>query len=166
MTAFQSCNSDDTADQKDTDTVALVFDVTASFNSNGDIVFPFETGEVYPGDGVLVYWLESTVGGNPVWRPVPQTVYFPNNEYPALDGFITYNFDFTTTRTRIFVETDSFGLIPNYTQGQIFRIVVVPGSNPVQVNGKVASQSTVDVSNYDAVAKAYGIKESNVIKRK
>lgn len=165
ITAFQSCSSDDDAVVTDNDTIALVFDVTASFNSNGEIVFPFETGEVYPGDGVLVYWMESTVGGNPVWRPVPQTVYFPNNEYPGLNGFITYNYDFTTTRTRIFLETDSFGLIPNYTQSQIFRIVVVPGSDPIQVNGRAVNQSTVDVNDYNAVVKAYGIKESNVIKR-
>jgi len=160
MTAFQSCSDDDTADQidTDTDTIGLVFDVTASFNSAGEIVFPFEAGEVYPGDGVLIYWMESV--GAPVWRPVPQTLYFEDG------AFLTYNYEFTRARAKIFADSDlNLATLSDYMIDQTFRIIVVPGADPIQVNGRVASQPKVDFNDYEAVAKAYGIKESNVIKR-
>lgn len=167
MTAFQSCSDDDTADQidTDTDTIGLVFDINRDFNAAGRIEFPFEAGEVYPGDVVLIYWMEgTTTNGNPIWRLIPQDIYFPNNEYPGITGYLTYNFDFTTTEAVIYAESDvNLAAIPNYTQDQIFRIFVVPGANPIQARG--SSQSSIDVKDYESVAKAYGIKESNVIKR-
>lgn len=169
MTAFQSCSDDDTADQidTDTDTIGLVFDVTADFNTAGEIEFPFESGEVYPGDVVLVYWMEgTTTNGNPIWRSIPNGVSFPNDEYPALTGNLNYDFDFTTTEAIIYAFSNiNLAAIPNFTQDQIFRIFVVPGANPIQVNGRAANQPKVDFNDYEAVAKAYGIKESNVIKR-
>lgn len=165
MTAFQSCSSDDDVTVTDTDTVGLVFDITRTFGSNGQIVFPFQTNEVYPGDVVLVYWMEATTtSGNPIWRLIPQDFFFPNAEYPGINGFLTYNYDFDTTQAVIYADSDiNLAAIPAYTQGQVFRIFVAPGQNPIQA--KNANIPTVDYKDYDAVAKAYGIKESNVIKR-
>lgn len=164
MTAFQSCSDDDTADQQDTDTIALVFDINRDFSSAGEIVFPFEPNEVFSGDVVLVYWMETTTNGNPVWRLIPQDFFFPNNEYPGVTGFLTYNFDFSTTEAIIYADSDiNLAAIPTFTQDQIFRIVVVPGLNPVQARGTNASN--LDTKDYEAVAKAFGIKESNVVKR-
>ncbi|TPD66948.1 hypothetical protein [Flavobacterium microcysteis] len=170
MTTFQSCSNDD--DRVDNDTVALVFDVNKSFNAQGEIIFPFNAGEVFSGDVVLIYWMESTTtSGNPIWRLIPQNISFPNNEYPGVSGLLTYNYDFTTTEATIWTETNiNLASIPNYTVGQFFRIVVVPGQNPIfartsENTGKSVAQ-TVDYNDYNAVVKAFGIKEQNIKTRK
>ncbi len=167
MTAFTGCSNEDDVDN---DTIGLVFDINRSFAADATIEFPFNTGEVYPGDVVLIYWMESTTAsGDPVWRLMPQDIYFPNNEYPSLSGYLTYNYDFTTTEAIIYADTDlSLGAIPNYTVDQFFRVIVVPGQNPIfakSANTKT-DLSTVDVSNYKEVVKAYGINESNIQVRK
>lgn len=165
ITAFQSCSSDDDVVVTDTDTIGLVFDITRTFNAAGEIVFPFEANEVYPGDVVLVYWMEGTTSsGNPIWRLIPQDFFFPNAEYPGITGFLTYNYDFDVTQATIYADSDiNLAAIPTFSQGQVFRIFVAPGRNPIQA--RMSSASSVDYKDYDAVAKAYGIKESNVIKR-
>jgi hypothetical protein len=170
MTALQGCSNDD--DRVDNDTVGLVFDINKSFNAQGEIIFPFNAGEVFSGDVVLIYWMESTTtNGNPVWRLIPQNIYFPNNEYPSISGYLTYNYDFTTTEAKIWTETDiNLASIPNYSVGQFFRVIVVPGQNPIFARsagnkGKTVTQ-TVDYKDYEAVVKAYGIKEENIVTRK
>jgi hypothetical protein len=45
---------------------------------------------------------------------------------------------------------------------QIFRIVVVPGNNPIVTTAK--STNKADYSDYYAVIKKYGIDDSNVTK--
>lgn len=164
ITAFQSCSSDDDVVVTDNDTVGLVFDINRTFSSNGEIVFPFEANEVFSGDVVLIYWMEgTTANGNPIWRLIPQDFYFPNNEYPGITGYLKYNYDFDTTQTIIYADTDiNLASIPTFSRNQIFRIFVAPGSNPIQAKN---ANANIDYKDYDAVAKAYGIKESNVIKR-
>lgn len=161
MTALTGCSNDD--DRVDNDTVGLVFDITRSFASNGTIEFPFNTGEVFSGDVVLIYWMEGTTSnGNPIWRLIPQDIYFPNNEYPNLTGFFTYNYDFTTTEAVIYADTDqNLAAVPNYTVNQIFRVVVVPGQHPVIAKSAGPTQN-VDNKDYKAVVKAYGINDGNV----
>ena len=153
MTAFTGCSSDD--DRIDNDTVGLVFDITRSFASDGTIEFPFNPGEVYSGDVVLIYWMESTTtSGNPVWRLIPQDFFFDNG------GYLTYNYDFTTTEAIIYADTDQvLSSIPDFTQGQIFRIVVVPGQNPIFAK---SANSSVDTKDYNATVTAYGINDKNV----
>lgn len=161
MTALTGCSSDD--DRVDNDTVGLVFDITRNFSADGTIEFPFNSGEVFSGDGVLIYWMEGTTSnGNPIWRLIPQDLYFPNAEYPTLNGYLTYNYDFTTTEAIIYADTDQpLAAIPNYTVGQIFRIIIVPGQNPIQARTANTTPS-VDTKDYQAVIKAYGINDSNV----
>lgn len=157
MTALTGCSNDDDRVITDNDTIGLVFDINRSFASNGTIEFPFEQGEVFPGDVVLIYWMESTTpNGNPVWRLMPQTVTFEGG------GFLTYNYDFDISEAIIYAESNLvLNSIPDYTVDQIFRIIVVPGQNPV-IAKSASPTKTVDNKDYNAVVKAYGINDSNV----
>lgn len=74
-------------------------------------------------DMILIYRLSGvTNSGLDIWESIPKTIYFDNGE--ELD----YNFDFTTNDISIYLGyTDSSVLIPDLTQNQIFRVVIVPG---------------------------------------
>lgn len=74
-------------------------------------------------DMILVYRLAGVANnGDDIWEPMPQTYYFNNGE--ELD----IRFDFTQRDIQIYLDyTDPSVLIPQYTQNQIFRVVVVPG---------------------------------------
>jgi hypothetical protein len=55
---------------------------------------------------------------------MPQTVDFE-------DGILMYNFDFTRTDVRFFLDgsVDFNTLDPSWTQNQVFRVVIVPADN-------------------------------------
>lgn len=73
----------------------------------------------------LVYILWETINGQDVWRLLPQSTTFIGG------ATITYNFDFTETDVKIFLEsTANFSnLDAVWTQGAVFRIVVTPDDN-------------------------------------
>jgi len=73
---------------------------------------------------------------------MPQTVTFD-------DGSLVYNFDFTQEDVRLFLDgTTDFNILDNvWTQGQVFRVVVIPADN---IDG-------IDVSNINAVLNANNI---------
>jgi tRNA threonylcarbamoyl adenosine modification protein (Sua5/YciO/YrdC/YwlC family) len=98
-------------------------------------------------DVILTYILWDIVQNRPIWRAVPQTVFFP-------EGTLVYNYDFTQSDVRLFLEgTVDFKSLENvWTQGQVFRIVVVPSDFP---------NSRIDFSNYEAVTKMLGITDSD-----
>lgn len=100
--------------------------------------------EVLPTDVTLVYISWEVDGGQDVWRLLPQTEYFD-------DGTLVYNFDFTQTDVRFFLNgTTDFSLLdPSYTDAQVFRVVVVPADNV----------GRVDFSNLEVVMSTYGIEE-------
>jgi hypothetical protein len=106
--------------------------------------FPNELEE---SDVILTYILWDIVQNRPIWRAVPQTVFFP-------EGPLVYNYDFTQSDVRLFLEgTVDFKSLENvWTQGQVFRIVVVPSDFP---------NSRIDFSNYEAVTKMLGITDSD-----
>ncbi len=99
--------------------------------------------QVLPTDVTLVYILWETVNGQDVWRLMPQTVQFD-------DGDLVYNYDFTQTDVRFFLDgTTNFSLLDSsYTQNQVFRVVVVPADNV----GKTSN------TNLEAVMTQYNIK--------
>ena len=123
--------------------VSNAFEIQVDFNlaNNYEIIEPYGF-DVYPFDVTLVYILWETLDGQDIWRLIPQSVEFP-------DGMLTYNFDFTQNDVRLFLDgTTDFNLLaPEWTDNQVFRVVVVPADN---VDG-------LDISNLNAVMKANNI---------
>jgi len=124
--------------------VANAFQIEVDFTpgNNYEVIEAYGF-EVFPFDVTLVYnaW-ETDNFGNPIWRLLPQIVEF--NE-----GQLQYNYDFTQDDVRIFLDgTIDFGLLGNeWTQNQLFRVVVIPADNVDAVN----------IQNLDEVLKAGNI---------
>ncbi|WP_040253914.1 hypothetical protein [Psychroserpens mesophilus] len=117
--------------------VSSAFEIVIDFNDANDYSFIEGYGfDVFPSDVTLVYILWDTVNGQDIWRLLPQTVTFE-------DGTLVYNYDFTQTDVSFFLDgtTDFTALGPEWTQDQVFRVVVVPADN---VDG-------LDVTNLDTV---------------
>ncbi|WP_431135621.1 hypothetical protein [Psychroserpens mesophilus] len=123
--------------------VSSAFEIEIDFNESNDYSFIEAYGfDVFPSDVTLVYILWDTVNGQDIWRLLPQTVEFE-------DGTLIYNYDFTQNDVSFFLEgtTDLSALGPEWTQDQVFRVVVVPADN---VDG-------LDVSNLENVMLATSI---------
>lgn len=143
--------------------ISQVFEVSKTFTKTNSFrelfAFPPSKITVLDSDVVLVYLLWEEVEENnkvvKIWRALPQTVFIQNK------GIFAYNFDFTTADVSFFLEGnfDLSTLTPNYLQNQIFRVVVVPA------DFASARKSAVDLSDYDAVVKAYGVDDSHLTKR-
>ncbi len=128
--------------------VSSAFEIEVDFNAGNSYEFIESYGfDVLPSDVTLVYILWDTVNGQDVWRLMPQTVTFP-------DGDLIYNFDFTQTDVRFFLDgtTNLDALDPSWTQNQTFRVVVVPADN---VDG-------VDVSNLNAIIQSHHIESFDI----
>lgn len=159
MTAFQSCSDDDTADQQDTDTIAEVFEINqnTTFNSGNQYTISYNLNpRIYTSDVVLLYRLDGQdSNNNDVWVPLPKTYY-------SQDGLdeIDYNFDFSVSEIFIYLGfTNAATLTPQFTNNQVFRVVIIPG----YFSGSARNSSnTVDFSDYNAVIKAYNLDDSNV----
>ncbi len=143
--------------------ISKAFEQVVSFNqANGFrnlFIFPASQITVLPSDVVLVYilWEEVEENGKvfEIWRALPQTVFMRDK------GIFSYNFDFTTTDVSFFLEGnfDLSTLTANYLSNQIFRVVVVPA------DFAGARKAAVDLTDYDAVVKAYGIDDSHLPQR-
>ncbi|MBR9846993.1 MAG: hypothetical protein GYB35_13205, partial [Algicola sp.] len=128
--------------------VSSAFEIVIDFNETNDYSFIEAYGfDVFPSDVTLVYILWNNVNGQDIWRLLPQTVEFE-------DGTLLYNYDFTQTDVSFFLEgtTDFSTLGSEWTQDQVFRVVVVPADN---VDG-------IDVSNLDAVMQMTNIESFNI----
>jgi hypothetical protein len=108
--------------------IGTIFEMEGDFkaSNNYELFFNFPNNfEIFDTDVVLVYilWDVQTINGKQtdVWRLLPQTVILD-------EGFIQYNFDQTVADVRVFLETTlPFSeLRPAETQGQVFRIAVLP----------------------------------------
>ena len=128
--------------------VSEVFQVTADFTEANKFerVFEFKP-RILDSDMVLAFIQWETSGQNPVWRALPQTIFF--NE-----GVLVYNYDFTKVDFRLFLDgpIDYKTLGTQWTRGQKFRIVVVPGD---------FTGARMDWTNYEAVIKLLGIDEND-----
>ncbi|MFD2550749.1 hypothetical protein ACFSQP_02865 [Bizionia sediminis] len=128
--------------------VAPAFEIALDFTPENNYEFVGPYGfTIFPSDVTLVYMLWETNNGQEIWRLLPQTVNFT-------EGTLTYNFDFTRTDVRFFLEgsVNPAILDSSWTRNQVFRVVVVPADNV----GKI------DYSNFEAVTAAYGITNFNV----
>lgn len=119
------------------------FEIELDFTAENNYEFIEAYGfDVFPTDVTLVYVLWETFDGQDIWRLTPQTVQFD-------DGNLVYNYDFTQTDVRFFLEgsTDFSTLDTSYTLNQVFRVVVVPADNV----------GRVDLTDFDTVSSFYGI---------
>jgi hypothetical protein len=150
MITLGSCSSQDDVDN---DTIAQVFEYeNVDFLPNDYTVTLNYPYEIFTSDMVLVYRLSGSFGGDDVWKLLPETNYFDDG---TLD--YRYDYDFTVLNAQVNIEGfDLPGLSSSVTQDQILRVVVIPAAF-----GKKAS---VDFNDYNAVVKAYNIKENKVVK--
>jgi hypothetical protein len=110
---------------------------------------------LYDGDVILIYELsDNTSSGSPVWRQIPRTVYLSQGRN------FDYDFDFSKEDFNIYAGGNyDLSSTPEWIKGLTFRIVIIPG--PSNVTAKSASKK-VDLSDYNAVIKAYNLDDSNV----
>ncbi|MCR8667805.1 hypothetical protein NO995_08940 [Aestuariibaculum sp. M13] len=123
--------------------VASAFEIEINFNAANNYEYIENYGfDVYPSDVVMVYISWETDNGQDIWRALPQTTYF--NE-----GTLIYNFDFTQDDVRFFLDGDiDFSILASeWTQNQVFRVVVIPADN---VDG-------LDLNNYNNVIESLNI---------
>ena len=127
-----------------------VFQVDVDFTetNNFEQIFDFNP-RIVESDVVLAFIRWETSGQTPIWRALPQTVFF--NE-----GVLMYNYDFTRDDFRLFLDgpIDYRTLGAEWTRGQRFRVVVVPGE---------FAGSRIDWTNYEDVVKLLGIEEQDFL---
>lgn len=128
-----------------------VFEVEVDFNTSNEFFQGFQLNPaIAPNDVVLVFLLWDFNEQVDIWRPLPQTVFLE-------EGLLQYNYDFTTVDFGLFLESD-FSLAslgPAFTEGQVFRIMLVPGS-------ELAGQP--DLNNYEEMMEVIGKTEDDVRK--
>ena len=137
--------------------ISEVFEViNISFNSTNNYakLIPL-TPAIHSSDMVLVYRLSGvTTQGADIWKSLPETYYF-NDGTRDFD----YNFDFTINDVNIFLEGNNLATVANaFKTNQVFRIVILPG----YLTTAKKSTKKVDLSDYNAVIKAYNINDTNV----
>ena len=146
-----SCdNRDEVIQNPDSDTYSVVIDVknvNFQLTSSGYSISRTFANTLYDSDVVLIYRQDgTTTGGSPVWQLIPRTLYLTGGN--ELD----YDFDFTKFDVKIYAGgTYDLATTPQYINNQTFRVVIIPAS----------FKTTVDLKDYDAVIKAYGIDDSN-----
>lgn len=137
-----------------------VIDIEGDFVADDYSIFYEFPGsvEVFESDVVLVYILwDQTEDGNgdavDIWRLLPQTLILQQ-------GLLQYNYDYTFFDVNIFLDADFdlSTLTSGDTDGQVFRIAVLPA--------EFAAGAKLDRSNVQAVMRALGIEEKDVQKVK
>lgn len=128
--------------------VAEVFEVELDFTAQNDYseVFKFEPA-IVESDVVLVFIEWERDGTTPIWRALPQTVFFDQ-------GVLIYNYDFTSNDFRLFLDgpMDYATLGTEWKMDQVFRVIVVPGDY---------TSARLDLTNYEAVTNLLGLEEED-----
>ncbi|WP_119789763.1 hypothetical protein [Flavobacterium anhuiense] len=135
---------------------AEVIDVNnVSFDANGNGGVRSFGFTLFPGDVVLAYRADGVDAGRTIWVQIPESHYYDDGTL-----FFTYKFNFTLVDYELYLQGFELNTVPtNLRTGQKFRIVVVPGNNPVNTNKSV---NKPDYSDYYSVIKKYNIDDSNV----
>lgn len=102
--------------------------------------------EVYESDAILVYRLEGQLPNNvDLWSLIPQNFFLSNGDIIQY----VYNHTYFDVMLQIDGNFDMSTLGPAFTQNQTFRFVVVPS--------EFATQSGVDIQDYNAVMQALNL---------
>lgn len=132
--------------------VGEAFEVEVDFTAANDYkeIYEFDP-EIYDSDVVLIYIQWEQDNGTPIWRPLPQTVFFQ-------EGVLMYNYDFTRFDFSVFLDgpLDYSLLGDDWTQNQLFRVVIVPAD--------FSTTARIDYADYDAVTKMLGIEEDDFVR--
>ncbi len=155
-TTFSSCSNSEgprgPQGQDGIDVRAEVFEIkNVNFvNQNGNYSVLYNLNPaIYLDDMILVYRRSGVSNGNNIWQSLPKTYYFDNG------GELDFNFDFTVQDIVINLGyTDTSVLLPEYLNNQLFRVVIIPGN--------LTNKRNLDLTDYQAVIKAYGINDSNL----
>jgi hypothetical protein len=135
--------------------VGEVFEVEADFTSVGNFGFVDPYGfDILESDKVMVYRLSGIDGEDrDIWRLLPQTFY-------VQQGIFTYNFDFTYTNYSVFIDSnfDLNTLTPEYTEDQIFRVLIIPAD-------RIDVEARIDYSDHDAVLRMLNVNENTIPRR-
>jgi hypothetical protein len=157
MITLNGCSDDEVVD---TDTIAEAFELrNVNFGNDGNneySIYQTLNPQIYASDVILIYRLAGTIDAStPIWQQIPRTLYLP-------EGELDYDFDFSKEDFTIYAGgTYDLSLTPTYINNETFRIVIVPAylSNK---NAAETGKTAVDFSDYNAVVKAYNIKESSI----
>ena len=155
-TTFSSCSSSEgprgPQGPEGTSVLAEVFEIkNVNFvNQNGNYSVLYNLNPaIYLDDMILVYRRSGVSNGNNIWQSLPKTYYFDNG------AELDFNFDFTVNDIVINLGyTDTSVLQPEYINNQLFRVVIIPGN--------LTNKRNVDLTDYHAVIKAYGINDSQL----
>ncbi len=129
--------------------------INFSFTDNEYKIYQTLNPPIFAADALLIYRLSGTINETtPIWQPIPRTLFLNIN---GSDVELDYDFDFSKQDFTIYAG-GNFNLdnASSYIQNQTFRIVILPG----YFSGK--SKKTVDLSDYNAVIKAFNIDDSRV----
>lgn len=129
--------------------------------------------KLYQGDVVLIFVMEDTDNeGNPIWSPLPQR-YFVYDNATQQDEELEYIYNYGVNDFEIIARAtaplDIFngnGSHPGFLKNMIFRIIYVPGADPVQkFNSTNSSNSEIHSLSYDEVVAKYNLQNINVVKK-
>lgn len=141
---LSSCSTEEVVEVQENVFEASSFEIeNVSFTPANNFEFTEPYGfEVLSTDVTLVYLEDGTVNGQSVWKLLPQTFFLPNGNE------VEYNFEFTQSDVTFFIDTADFSLLtPDFTDNQVFRVVVIPVNNV----------GRMDFSDINAVMEAYNI---------
>ena len=129
--------------------VDFAYDSTHGYN-----IYRQLNPQILASDVMLIYRMSDVINPTtPVWQSIPRTLFLGTNM--ELD----YDFDFSKQDFTIYAGgTYDLATTPTYIHNQTFRIVIIPG----YFSNKSSAPANVDLSDYNAVIRAYHIDDSNV----
>ncbi|MDG1063910.1 MAG: hypothetical protein P8O93_05640 [Flavobacteriaceae bacterium] len=126
ITLFASCEGPEgPAGRPGINILGQVFEVNINLNTANNfeqvVTIPSDI-EVYESDALIVYRYEGSFNGADIWTPLPATY------FDSFGGTFLYTFNHTYYDLKFFLD-GNFNLsvlTPNWTQNQVFRVVLVP----------------------------------------
>lgn len=145
--------TDDVYEEDALSTVYELRNTAFTYNAtDGYMVSKTFNTPLFEGDNVLIYRKSGTTdNGSAIWQILPRTLYLTNSR--ELD----YDFDFSRYDIQIYAGGNyDVSTTPEYLSGQTFRVVIIPGSNPL---GKSVNKPNFE--NYNDVISFYKLDDRN-----
>jgi len=133
-----------------------LLNVNFGLNNNGEYtIYRTINPTILDSDSILIYRLAGTIDSQtPIWQLIPRTLFLD-------EGELDYDYDFSLEDFTIYAGgTYNLAQTPQFLNNQTFRIVAIPGYFSTS---KGTNSPTVDLSDYNAVVKAYGLENQPII---